>query len=74
MTRGRDASDWTVKFAGDEGTVSRDEYAGRFRVKTTGVIQITWTLGKGPPPTDDRPVVMAAQEAIDAAIRPQSGS
>jgi hypothetical protein len=73
MTKGRDASDWTVKFAGDEGTVASDEYAGRFRVKPSGVIQIIWSEGKGPGPMNDGPARRAAHEAIDAAIRSQSG-
>lgn len=70
MAKGHDASDWTVKFAGDEGTVSCPEYAGRFKVRRSGAVQIIWSLGKGPPPEVDRPVGMAAQEAIDKVIRP----
>ncbi|MGF6227913.1 hypothetical protein QFZ27_001868 [Inquilinus ginsengisoli] len=73
MAKGRDASDWTIKFAGDEGTIQCEEYHGRFRVRSNGVIQIIWQDG-GAGPGEDRPVNMAAKEAIDAAIRPQSGS
>jgi hypothetical protein len=53
-----------------EGTVSCPEYASRFKVRRSGAVQIIWSLGKGPPPGEDRPVGMAAQEAIDAVIRP----
>lgn len=69
MAKGHDASDWTVEHTGDEGTVECDEYRGRFRVRPGGVVRIIWTQGKGPPPKEDHPVSMAAQEAIDAAIR-----
>jgi hypothetical protein len=74
MTRGRDSADWTVKFAGDEGTVVSDEYAGRFSVKLSGVIEIIWLEGRGPPAEKEGPASRAALEAVDAAIRPQSGS
>ncbi|KGM35700.1 hypothetical protein [Inquilinus limosus] len=72
MAKGHDPSDWTVKFSGDEGTIASEEYAGRFRVRPSGVVQIIWSLGKGPPPKEDGPVGRAAQEAIDAAIRPRA--
>jgi hypothetical protein len=72
MAEGRDASDWTVNHAGGEGTVACAEYRGRFRVKPTGVVQIIWLEGKGPSPGEDRPVGIAAQEAIDAALRPRA--
>ncbi len=74
MARGHDASDWTVKHDGDQGTVVSAEYAGRFKVKQSGIVQIIWMLGKGPGPKEDGPISRAALEAIDAAIRPQSGS
>lgn len=72
MAKGHDASDWTVKHAGDEGTVTCAEYRGRFKVRPSGVVRIIWLEGKGPPPKEDRPVGIAAQEAIDAAIRPRA--
>lgn len=72
MAKGRDASDWTVEHTGDEGTVTCAEYRGRFKVlPRSGVIRITWQ-GGGPGPGEDGPVNRAAQEAIDAAIRPRA--
>lgn len=59
---------------GDQGVVACAEYGGRFKVKQSGVIQITWLLDEGPGPEDEGPVSRAALEAIDAAIGPQSGS
>lgn len=70
MTKGHDASDWTVTHDGDEGTVACAEYRGRFRVKRTGVVQIIWSLGKGPAPGKDRAVGIAAQDAIAAVLWP----
>lgn len=72
MAKGRDASDWTVRHDGVEGTVVCPEYRGRFTVNRSGVVRIIWSAGKGPPPPEDKPVSMAAQEAIDAAIRPRA--
>jgi hypothetical protein len=73
MASGREASDWTVEHTGDEGAIWCHEYRGRFRVRSAGVVQIIWQ-GGGPGPGEDGPVGRAAHEAIDAAIRPQSGS
>ena len=74
MAEGRAQSDWNVRRIGDEGIVECAEYCGRFRIRRSGVVQIIWSLGKGPAPKDVGPVGRAAHEAIDAAIRPQSGS
>ncbi|MGF6232033.1 hypothetical protein QFZ27_005988 [Inquilinus ginsengisoli] len=73
MASGRDASDWTVEHAGDEGAIWCHEYRGRFRVRNAGVVHIIWQ-GGGPGPAENGPVGRAAHEAIDAAIRSQSGS
>ncbi len=70
MAKGRDASDWTVTHGGYEGTVRSAEYRGRFKVRPNGVVQIIWQVG--PEPEDDGPVNRAAQEAIDAVIRPRA--
>lgn len=72
MAKGHDASDWSVEHAGDEGTIRCPEYRGRFRVDRRGVIQLIWQ--DGPEPREHGPVSQAAKEAIEAAIRPQSGS
>ena len=72
MARGHDASDWTVKHDGDEGTVRSTENRGRFRIDRRGVVRIVWQDGPGP--KDEGPANQAAQEAIEAAIRPQGGS
>ena len=72
MAQGRDVSDWNVNRDGDQGVVACAEYAGRFKVKRSGVIQIIWLLDEGPGPEDDGPVGRAAQEAIEAAIRPRA--
>lgn len=69
MANGHKASDWTVEHDGDEGVVQCPEYRGRYRVKRTGVVQIIWLQGKGPPPQESGRVNQAAQQAIDAAIR-----
>jgi hypothetical protein len=42
MASGRDASDWTVEHAGDEGAIWCHEYRGRFRVRNAGVVHIIW--------------------------------
>lgn len=59
MAKGRDASDWTVRHDGDEGTIACPEYRGRFRVLRSGVVQIVWHAG-GPGPGEDGPVNRAA--------------
>lgn len=71
MAKGRDPGDWTVKHDGDEGTIRCAEYRGRFVVQRNGVVKIIWQ-GGGPGPGEDGPVGRAAQEAIDAAIRPRA--
>jgi hypothetical protein len=71
MSYGLKASDWTVEHAGDEGTVACAEYLGRFRVDKSGIIRITWSTG---PSWNGKKIGRAAYEAIEAAIRPQSGS
>ncbi len=48
MAQGRDVSDWNVNRDGDQGVVACAEYAGRFKVKRSGVIQIIWLLMRGP--------------------------
>jgi|GEM_PF-1130288 len=70
MAKGHDSSDWTVLHSGDEGTISGGAYRARFRVRSTGVVQIIWKIG--PEPKDEGPINRAAQEAIDAAIRPRA--
>ncbi|MGL4962894.1 MAG: hypothetical protein ACRC67_16800 [Inquilinus sp.] len=70
MAKGHDASDWMVLHTGDEGTISGGAYRGRFKVRGTGVVQIIWKIG--PEPRDAGPVEIAAQEAIEAAIRPRA--
>ncbi|MGK9231994.1 hypothetical protein KXS07_13090 [Inquilinus limosus] len=72
MAHGHKASDWTVRHTTGEGTVDCGEYRGRFEVQPDGTIRITWQQGPGP--EEDGAVGNAAREAIDAAIRPQSGS
>ena len=72
MAKGHDAADWTVLHSGDEGNISAGAYRGRFRVSHSGVVKIIWQ--QGPEPKVEGPINRAAQEAIDAAIRPQSGS
>ena len=69
MARGCDASDWIVSYEDDEGTVTCQEFRGRFRVQSSGVVQISWL--DGPEPEDVGPVRRAAQEAIDVAVRPR---
>lgn len=71
MAKGHDASDWTVLHTGDEGTLRCPEYRGRFVVQPTGVVKIIWQ-GGGPGPGEDGAVQRAAQEAVDAAIRPRA--
>lgn len=70
MAKGCDPADWTVRVDGDEGTLRCPDYHGRFVVQRTGVIKIIWQ-GGGPGPGEDRPVSIAAQEAIAEAIRRQ---
>jgi hypothetical protein len=72
MAEGLAASDWTVRFTGDEGTVECDEFSGRFKARADGDIDIIWQ--DGPEADASGPVERAAREAIDAVIRPQSGS
>ncbi len=70
MGKGHNASDWTVRHTGDEGTISAGDYRGRFRVRRGGIVQIIWQ--DGPEPRDAGPLEIAAQEAIEAAIRPRA--
>jgi len=71
MVMGRKASDWTVEHTGTEGTVACAEYLGRFRVDQDGAVRITWSPPPGPA-LDRRTIRRAAQEAIEAAIRPRA--
>lgn len=68
MAEGLAASDRTVRFAGDEGTVECDELCGRFKARADGGIDIIWQDGSEADASD--PVERAAREAIDAVIRP----
>jgi hypothetical protein len=68
--RGLQASDWTVRHTTGEGTIECDEYRGRFKVRPSGDIEISWQQGPGP---DDRGAAgRAARAAIEQAIRPIS--
>jgi len=71
MVMGRKASDWTVEHTGTEGTVACAEYLGRFQVDRNGAIRITWSPPPGPA-VDGEMIGRAAQEAIEAAIRPRA--
>jgi hypothetical protein len=70
MAKGLEASDWTVEHTGDEGTIRSAEYRGRFKVRRSGIVQIVWQDGPGP--KDASQIERAAQEAIEAAIRPRA--
>jgi hypothetical protein len=71
MATGHKASDWTVEHTGNEGIVACAEYLGRFRIDRDGAVRITWSPPPGPV-ADGETIRRAAQEAIDAAIRPRA--
>lgn len=70
MAKGRSLGDWTVKHAGDEGSIRSTEYRARFRVRPSGIVHIIWQ--DGPEPADAGEVERSAQAAIADALR--SGS